>query len=220
MMRTITVTLFLVIPPLAGCQSMSESTDAIPALSALPEDAEQLTPREVGGRAPHVSVRNVDDSVLHTADLYCDGPVMLVFYRGGWCPFCTRHLSELAGIQNELRDLGVQLVGVSPDKPAKLQESLGEHEVTYTLLSDQDVELARAFGVAFRVDDDTNQMLHGYGINLEDASGRSHRVLPVPAVYLIDRSGVIRYAHWDANYRERLSADEVLAVAHRLVARK
>ena len=128
MIRTITVTLCLVIPPLAGCQSMSEKTDAISALSALPEDAEQLTPREVGDRAPHVSVRNVDD--------------------------------------------------------------------------------------------DTNQMLHGYGINLEDASGRPHRVLPVPAVYLIDRSGVIQYAHWDANYRERLSADEVLEAAHRLVARK
>lgn len=196
-----------------GCETSNPTNSELPALGALPEDARSLQPISAGVRAPTVAVRDVDDRRVSMADVYRDLPTVLVFYRGGWCPFCTRHLAELGAIEADLRGLGFQIIGISPDRPAKLRDSIGEHELTYTLLSDSDAKLMRAFGVAFRVDDETNEMLRGYGIDLEDAAGRSHRVLPMPAVYLIDTDGLIRFAHWDADYRQRLSGEKILDAA-------
>lgn len=201
-----------------GCQSPRGGTAAVPALAALPERAQEVQPLEAGQRAPNITVRDVESRRVNTSRVYRDGPTLLVFYRGGWCPFCTRHLSEIGVIESDLRDLGIQVVGVSPDRPEKLRESIGEHELTYRLLSDNDVELARAFGVAYRVDQETYEMLLGHDMDIEKESGRTHRVLPVPAVYLIDRDGMIQYAYWDADYRQRISGEAVLNAARRISA--
>ena len=217
MIHTSLITFTLALLCLTGCRSPQDGTASIPALAALPENAEKLNPVDAGERAPDVTVRGVDGRRVNTSRIYRDGPTLLIFYRGGWCPFCTRHLAEIGQIEGDLRALGYQIVGVSPDRPEKLRESLGEHDISYTLLSDSEVKLARAFGVAFRVDDETHEMLRGHGIDLEDAAGRSHRVLPIPAVYLIDEGGMIRFAQWDPNYRERLSGDAVLRAAREMV---
>ncbi|TVQ57501.1 MAG: AhpC/TSA family protein [Phycisphaerales bacterium] len=216
---TLTASLMVVFAAV-GCQSPRAGTAEVPALAALPENAEKVNPLDAGERAPNVTVRGVDGRRISTSRVYRDGPTLLIFYRGGWCPFCTRHLAEIGQIEGDLRAMGYQIVGVSPDRPEKLRESLGEHDISYTLLSDSNVELARAFGVAFRVDDETNEMLRGHGIDLEDAAGRSHRVLPIPAVYLIDADGMIRFAQWDPDYRQRLSGDAVLRAAREMVGAK
>lgn len=210
----ITCAIVLAAAMLVGCQGQQSTTANLPALGALPEDAKQLRPVEAGEQAPPAALRDVDGRTRHMADVYRNRPTVLVFYRGGWCPYCTEHLAELGAIADQLRSLGFQIVGVSPDRPAKLRESIGEHNLPYTLLSDSDAELMRTFGVAFRVDDETNESLRGYGIDLEDASGRSHRVLPMPAVYLIDTERLIHFAHWDPNYRQRLSGEAILEAAH------
>jgi peroxiredoxin len=204
---------------IAGCQTTNPSVD-LPALGALPEDAGKLQPIGAGERAPVVTVRDVNGREMKMNRVYRDQPTVLVFYRGGWCPFCTQHLAGLGAIEADLRDLGFQIVGVSPDRPAKLRESIGEHELTYTLLSDSDAKLMRAFGVAFRVDQQTYEMLLGYDMDIEEHSGRSHRVLPMPAVYLIDADGMIRFAQWDPDYRQRLSADAVMLAARDMVGGK
>lgn len=219
MIRTSIITFALALFFISGCQSQRSGADAVPALAALPENANHVKPLEASERAPSIMVRDVDGRRINTSRVYRDGPAVLIFYRGGWCPYCSQHLAEMAQIEGELHEMGYRIIGVSPDRPAKLRESIDEHELAYTLLSDSDVKLARAFGVAFRVDDETNDMLRGHGIDLEDAAGRSHRVLPIPAVYLIDVDGVIRFAHWNPDYRERLSGDKVLSAARAMIGR-
>lgn len=205
---------------LAGCQTPEAAPIRAGATdTSLPEpapQAEDVEPRETGQRAPVAIVRDHEGRRVNTADLYRRQPTMLVFYRGGWCPYCSEHLRELATIEDDLSELGVHMVGVSPDRPEKLRESLGEYELNYTLLSDSDIRLARAFGLAFHVDDETHQMLLGHDMDIEAASGRSHRVLPVPAVYLIDTNGVIRFAHSNPDYRQRLSGDAIIRAARSL----
>ena len=108
---------------------------------------------------------------------------------------------------------------MSADRPTRLTDSLEKHDLTYTLLSDHRMQAARAFGLAFRVDDVGIDRFKRYGIDLEAASGETHHVLPVPAVFLIDRDGVVRFRHYDPDYTRRLETAALLAAARELSAR-
>lgn len=115
-----------------------------------------------------------------------------------------------------LADLGVRLVAVSPDRPSKLRETLREKALEYTLLSDSDAEGARAFGIAWKVGDDRYAKLASFGIDLEDASGETHHVLPVPSVFLIDATGAIRFRYSNPDYKVRLENEKLVEAARGL----
>lgn len=194
---------------LAGCATDQTSTNQ----TAVNEQASTINPREAGDRAPSATLRTPSGDPFDIADSFRQQPTALVFYRGGWCPYCNTHLAELAQIEPTLREMGFQMLAVSPDRPEELRESIDEQGLDYQLLSDQDMTLARSFGIAFQVDEQTRKAYDGYGIDLAAASGRSHYELPVPAVYLIDRNGMIRFVHWDEDYKQRLSGDALLDAA-------
>ena len=122
-------------------------------------------------------------------------------------------MGQLHTIESQLEELGYQILAISPDKPAKLAESIGRHEMKYVLLSDSKMECSRAFGLAYNVDAKTLELYRGYGIDLEDASGETHHVLPVPAVYLVGSDAVIDFEFVNPDYRVRLDADVLLAAA-------
>ena len=109
--------------------------------------------------------------------------------------------------------MGYQVLAISPDRPAELSKTVAKHNLGYQLLSDSDMTLARAFGIAFRVDDPTLEKYRGYGIDLEQSSGRDHHLLPVPAAYIVDKQGVIRFAHWEPDYKKRLEPKALLSAA-------
>ena len=139
---------------------------------------------------------------------------MLIFYRGGWCPFCTRHLAALAETEAELRRAGFQLIAISPDRPAKLRAKPSHQKLPYTLISDSAMQAAEAFGIAFKVEDSlVARYKDSYSIDLEGDSGQTHHLLPHPAVFIVDRSGHVRYAHVNPDYKVRLSAVEILGAA-------
>lgn len=193
----------------AACQHVAH--DAAPAPGWVAPGAEAARPLATGAPVPAVSVRKADGGTVNLADHLRGDRTVVVFYRGGWCPYCTQHLAELAGAQPDLDERGVKLVGISPDQPDLLHEAEKERELPYDLLSDSSFEAAAAFGVAFLVDDPTNEALLDYGVDLTEWSGnRESRILPVPAVFLVDEQGVIRFAHANPDYSERLSAGDLL----------
>jgi peroxiredoxin len=112
-------------------------------------------PLQRGEAIPDVVLRSDTDEELRLRKLAAEKPAVLIFYRGGWCPFCTRHLAELGAIEKDLLAAGVQLLAISMDQPAKLRETPNRDQLGYRLLSDQDATAAKAFGIAFRVDDAT-----------------------------------------------------------------
>ena len=211
---------------LAGCESSESGQGADPAtqqaasardeVEAQPSvttDARQVQPLVEGDRAPAAILRRPDGRQVDLAALYARKPTALIFYRGGWCPYCNAHLAQLATAEGELLAMGYQLLAVSPDRPEELAKTADEQHLTYQLLSDSDAALARAFGLVFRVDDPTLEKYRGYGIDLEQASGRSHHLLPVPAVYIVDTQGIIQFAHWDADHTKRLDPEALLEAA-------
>jgi peroxiredoxin len=148
------------------------------------------------------------------------GPAVLVFYRGGWCPYCNVQLSGLRLIREPLQALGYQLIAISPDRPEALRESLANAELDYTLLSDAKAEAMISFGLAFRVDAETQEQYRGYGIDLAAAAGEDHGLLPVPAVYIVDGEGVLQFSYVHPDYRVRLPEAAVLAAAEAIAAQR
>src|SRR5271155_2396636 len=98
-----------------------------------------------GGSIPHGDLRPGGDKEVTLRNLVADKPAVLVFYRGGWCPYCNRHLQALATIKDDLDKEGVQLIAISMDRPGKLRETLQKDKLDYTLLSDSDAKAVEAF---------------------------------------------------------------------------
>lgn len=189
------------------------------ALHGAANTPQSIAPLFEGLAAPEsVTVFDTDGAPVDLSEQLKSKPTVLVFYRGGWCPYCNQHLSELAGIETELQSLGYQIIALSPDSSESLQAHLNKSDVGYTLLSDHERNASDAFGLTFKVDADTHEMLLGYGIDIEKAAGNSSRELPVPGVFLI-REGRIHLAYVNPDYTIRLSG-EVLLAAARVAAAK
>lgn len=176
---------------------------------------------KVGDPVPDVVVLTPEGDEVKLRESAREQASVLVFYRGGWCPYCNVHLADLATIREQLGELGFQLLAVSADQPTVLRAKPENAGLDYQLLSDHSMKAAGAFGITFRVNDALfDKYRNEYDIDIEAASGETHHLLPHPAVYLIDRQGVIRFVHVNEDYRERLSGEAVLAAAKKIAAAK
>ena len=139
-------------------------------------------------------------------------PAVVVFYRGGWCPYCTRHLSALHEIKNEIKDLGFELIAITPDSFNRLDSSIVRGSVDYTLFSDKDINAITNFGIGWNVSEKLYEKYKNqYGMDVEWWSGEKHHVLPVPAVFII-KDGEIQYQYVNPDYSKRLSPDVLLTL--------
>jgi peroxiredoxin len=168
---------------------------------------------KVGDSIPDVTLRTVEDKEVSLRKLVADKPAVLVFYRGGWCPFCNRHLQSLSGIEADLTREGVQLIAISMDQPGKLRETLQKDKLDYTLLSDSDASAVKAFGISFKVSDATLEKMKTHKVDLDAATGNSNHILPHPAVFIVNTRGVIRFAHVNTDYKVRLEPSKILEAA-------
>lgn len=175
--------------------------------------ADQVQPLLAGMQAPGFTVKDAQNQVFKFEPGAQDKPVVLTFFRGGWCPYCNLHLSEMRLVEQQLEEMGFDIWFISIDKPDMLLASLDDPEIGYTVYSDSSLDATRAFGIAFRVDDELNERYLGYGIDLEKASGENHHVLPAPATYIIGADGIINFAYINPNYKVRLHPDVLLAAA-------
>lgn len=175
--------------------------------------AADVNPLAAGDNLPAVVLKTVSGQPFDLKAEVAKKPTVLIFYRGGWCPFCNRQMSGLQGIVKDLQDSGYQLLAISPDSPIELGKSIEKHSLTYTLLSDSDAKAIRAFGLAFRVDDGTYGRMLSFGVDLEKASGEKHHDLPVPAVYIVGMDGVIQFVHYDPDFKKRMDPAEIVKEA-------
>jgi peroxiredoxin len=179
---------------------------------AVPDDPTRVVPVALGTQAPAFRAHEVDGRAYEFRPTALNKPVLLIFYRGGWCPYCNAHLHELRFVEPKLRALGYEVLFLSTDRPALLYASLKER-VHYHIVSDADMAAARAFGVAYRVDAQTLRMMQTYGIDLTNTQGTANHELPVPSVFIVDRHGVVRFRHFNPDYKVRLDGASVLKAA-------
>jgi peroxiredoxin len=181
--------------------------------------AEEVRPLLVGSAVPDVSVQTIEGTSIRLPEALVGKPTVLFFYRGGWCPYCNTQLSELRDVDTQLRELGVQMVGLSGDAPERLRPTLEKQQAGLTLLSDVDLYAAKAFGLAFQVSDDYVAKLEKYEIDTTGNSVSSTQVLPVPAVFVVDTEGIITFSYVNPNYRVRCNPEVLLAAARAVVSK-
>jgi len=128
-------------------------------------------------------------------------------------------LVQLREIEPQLKNLGVQLLAISPDQPSKLKETIDKHKMGFRLLSDSDMAAARSFRVAYKLGDATVAELKKYSMDVEEASGQKHHMLPVPAVFLVATNGLIQFEYVNPDYKVRLEPELLLAAARIIFGR-
>ena len=184
-----------------------------------PERAGDVCPIKVGQALPRLMLTDIAGKAFDLNKAVAEQPTILVFYRGSWCPYCNTHLGEMQTIEKPLRDLGYQIIAISPDLPKNLAASVAKNTLQYQLLADTKAIAAQALGLAFRVDDATNSRYLGLGIDLEKASGEKHRLLPVPAAIVLDTSGSVRFVFSSPDYKVRVNTRVLQAAAETALAR-
>lgn len=172
-----------------------------------------VRPLLIGSDAPDSTLRALDGSATSIKKVLSGKPGVVIFYRGGWCPYCNTHLREIKTVEKELRKLGYRTIAISPDRPEELAATAKKQELAYTLLSDSKLEAARAYGIAFQVDEGTLKKYGEYGIDLRKSSGEQHDWLPVPTVFLIGKDGTVKFVYSNPDYKVRLKAPVLLAAA-------
>ncbi len=167
--------------------------------------------KEVGDTAPEFILPNINGGQTSLSELLDKGPVVLSFYRGGWCPFCNLEFKALHDKLPEIRALGATLVGISPETLAVSQQTVRDHALEFDVLSDEGNRVAREYGLLMVVDEAIRPHYLQWGIDVPAANGDETFELPVPATYVIDQSGVIRAAHVDKDYTKRMEPADIVA---------
>ena len=192
--------LLLATPALAQPQAGVSQTPAAPlTASAL----------AVGDIAPAFKGQDAAGRSVELAQLLKKGPVVLYFYRGQWCPYCNKELSQLQDSLQTLTSKGAQLVVITPETQTNIDKTVAKTKLSIPIVHDQDFAIMKAYKTAFTVDDATVQKYQDHGIDLKGSSGTDVAVLPVPATYVIGRDGRIKYAYFNPDYRHRASVKQV-----------
>lgn len=163
-----------------------------------------------GSMAPDFTLPDSHGNPVSLANLLRGGPVVVAFYRGDWCPYCDLQLKAYQEILPRIRAAGASLVAISPQTARYCQITADKRSLDFPLLSDTGNDVARRYGLVFKVSDGMLALLRGFGIELADYNGESSAELPVPGAFVIARDGRIDFEHVNPDYRERLEPDAIL----------
>ncbi len=181
------------------------------ATSTLAASGITDTSLAVGAAAPDFTLPGVDGEQVSLAKLLTDGPVVLAFYRGGWCPYCNLELRALQAALADITAAGATLVAISPQLPDNSLSTAEKLELAFPVLSDVGNVVAREYGLVFSLPEDLRSVYDGFGIDLPAANGDQTFELPVPATFVIGRDGSVAWRFVDPDYTHRGDPADVLA---------
>jgi peroxiredoxin len=178
------------------------------ALSIAQIDSDHLL---VGETAPPIVAKDQNGKLINSQELLMEYQILLIFYRGNWCPHCNKHLSSLQEHLKEFQDKGVFVIVVTPEKLEKTKETGDQYNNEFSIIHDTGNTIMNDYKVAFEVEEQTvpkyyekiTERINEYNVD-------NNKVLPVPATYLIDNSGRISYVHYDPDYKNRSDLNEIL----------
>ncbi|MEV8547931.1 peroxiredoxin-like family protein [Streptomyces sp. NPDC051572] len=164
-----------------------------------------------GAQAPRFRLPSATQQTLALDDLLNDGPVVLTFYRGAWCPYCNIALRSLQQHHEAITTRGARLVAVSPQIPDESLTLTEKHDLAFDVLSDIGSDTAKQYGLTFDLPDDLAAVYDKLGFDLQRVNDGHPRTLPLPATYVIDRAGTIRWAFVSTDYTTRAEPADILA---------
>ncbi|MBK1897330.1 peroxiredoxin-like family protein [Chryseobacterium paridis] len=178
----------------------------------IPQKPEDISPLLIGEKIPTVNILDATGKSFNLNKAVAEKPTVLIFYRGGWCPYCSKQLSGLQDIAPDLEKLGYQIIAISTDQPEGLMQSATKEKLSYTLLSDADLVVSKQFGIAFKAP-------KGYWEMLPKTTGGKNidLLLPVPSVFILDKKGTIHFEYINPDFKQRLNPELLKSVAQNII---
>jgi peroxiredoxin len=181
------------------------------AIDSLIESQPAAAALRTGSQAPDFSLPALGGGIVTLSRMVLNGPVVLVFYRGSWCPYCDLQLRAYGRMLPELIRHNARLVAISPQQPTVEVPNAGEHRgLGFPILFDSRSAVARRYGLVYAVDELMRSVLSGFGLDLGAVNGSEHWELPVPATFVVTAGLQIRWSHVEADYRLRAEPDDIL----------
>lgn len=164
------------------------------------------TPLKVGDKAPLFNLKDNNGKQVDLKKILNENKsVVLFFYRGQWCPYCNKHIKDLQDSLQVLSAKGTYVIGVSPETNANVAKTVSKTKATFSIISDKDYSVMKAYQVNYTMEQGLADKYKKNGLDVAIANGQTNYVLPVPATYIIDKSGKIKYVFFDKNYTKRPS---------------
>ncbi|HEY4370389.1 MAG TPA: peroxiredoxin-like family protein [Burkholderiales bacterium] len=173
---------------------------------------------KAGARAPEVTLTNAQSRPVRLAEACGGMPAIVIFYRGGWCPYCNLTLRAYQKLLPQIEEAGARMIAITPETPDQSLSTAEKNALAFQVLSDPDLQAASAFGLSFELPPALEALYLQNGNDLRVINGSSKFSLPVPATYVIGADGTVLYAHVDADYRNRAEPAEALAALKRTPA--
>lgn len=198
-----------------------DATDAELAATAPPIASGHVSEITIGATAPDFTLPNADGEEKTLSEFLENGPVILSFYRGGWCPICNDQIYAYQQILPEFQELGAQLIAVSPEKPESAQDTMSKNYVTFEVLSDDGNKVARLYDLIWMVPEEKreafSQWLKGEtGKTLAEFNGIDNYELPIPATFVIAQDGTVAYVFKEEDYTKRANNEDIIKALENL----
>lgn len=165
---------------------------------------------KIGERAPDFYLNNAFGETISLKEELKKGPVVLVFYRGAWCPFCNMHLHALQGSLLEFKKYGAQLITITPQTPDKSIEQFKEKGHPFEVLSDLDSQVMKDYNLYFELPAELVEVYKNHGLDIEAFNGKGRNVLPIPGSFVIDTDGIVRAMQADTDYKVRMEPSAII----------
>ncbi|MFC2100324.1 peroxiredoxin-like family protein [Bacteroidota bacterium] len=179
-------------------------------LASLSYAQNKVSTFKVGDPAPEFKGIDQFDNLIELKSLLAHGPVLLVFYRGYWCPHCNKHLSNLQDSLELITAKGVTVIAVTPESSESIEKTIEKTDASFHILFDKDHMIVKKYRLSFELKGPKKIAYKTWGINLEKINGEEDNILPVPATYLIGQDGIIKFLHYETDYTTRSSVKEIL----------
>lgn len=165
---------------------------------------------KVGDIAPDFNAKDQNGKTVSLKQALKNGPVVMLFYRGQWCPFCNKQLSRFSDSLSQLTAKGASVLAITPENAENVKKTIEKTKASFPVLEDEGLTIMKLYKVNFAVDENTITKYKGYGIDFDKANGSNGANLPVPATYIIGQNGKIKYVFFNTDYRKRASVQEIL----------
>ena len=166
----------------------------------------------IHSKAPDFKAKDLTGLPVNLKDLRKKGPVVLVFYRGNWCPYCNKELTRMQDSLQMITEKGATLIAVTPESQEGIIKTAEKTKAQFPIIYDEDLKIMKAYDVAYKVDDKAVSRYKNFNIDLAATNNQRPDAvyLPVPAVYIIDKEGNISFRYFEPDYKKRPSVKEIL----------
>ena len=178
-------------------------------LSGVPKEGDTL---------PEFTLPNQLNSPLSLSQLRANGPVLIVFYRGGWCPYCNLELRAYQAALDRINAAGAMLVAITPELADESLNTIEKNSLGFQVLTDDNASYARQLGLVHTLPEELRPIYDGFGIDLQKHNGKGQFDLPLPATYIVDTDGIIVKAFVDVDYTQRMEPEQAIVALEAMMA--